>query len=66
MDNLVIVEGMNVEIFWPDMTNGMGINVQEDEVKMWRAVSPTKRWPGFTPDCFEKIVGRCAAAGPGW
>lgn len=42
MDNLVIVEGMNVEIFWPDMTNGMGINVQRDEVKMWRAVSATK------------------------
>ena len=64
MDNLVIVEGMNVEIFWPDMTNGMGINVQQDEVKMWLAVSPTKRcWLGFTPDCFEKIVGRCA--GPG-
>lgn len=42
MDNLVIVEGMNVEIFWPDMTNGMGINVQWDEVKMWQAVSATK------------------------
>ena len=20
----------------------------------------------YSPDCFEKIVGRCAAAGPGW
>ena len=44
MDNLVIVEGMNVEIFWPDMTHGMGINVQLYEVKMWRAdISATKK-----------------------
>ena len=43
MDNLVIVKGMNVEIFWPDMTNGMGINVQRDEVKMRLAVGATKK-----------------------
>ena len=54
MDNLVIVEGMNVEIFWPDMTNGMGINVQQDDVKMWR-VCATMRWLRFTVTLLRKL-----------